>query len=263
MPSRHSRLRRRLRAVEIVAAGAGMGVDDAERRRLGAQVHQNADQHRVLDDIGEVAGVKGVAIIHGRNSWTQIHGVKRCQSADNDAPDRFRDRRTGFGRRALARERGAAAAHRRHDDLVAAAGARSISGQARKRKVLAHADAHLAQPPAVAGHRDARRGSGRDWPSRRPPRPRPASPSAARSARYRPPESSPRRAPCARFRNRRSGSSPEQVPCLSHSLKIRRGAGIRSSIEETMLRSSRGAGRWQNSGKPFSYCGHSPCTTKE
>ena len=30
-----------------------------------------------------------------------------------------------------------------------------------------------------------------------------------------------------------------------------------------MLRSSRGAGFWQNSGKPFSYCGHSPCTTNE
>ena len=30
-----------------------------------------------------------------------------------------------------------------------------------------------------------------------------------------------------------------------------------------MLRSSRGEGRWQYSGKPRSYCGHSPCTTKE
>ena len=30
-----------------------------------------------------------------------------------------------------------------------------------------------------------------------------------------------------------------------------------------MLRSSRGAGTWQNSGKPRSYCGHSPCTTNE
>ena len=35
-----------------------------------------------------------------------------------------------------------------------------------------------------------------------------------------------------------------------------------SSIEETMPRSSRGAGTWQYSGKPFSYCGHRPCTTK-
>src|SRR5450631_3784161 len=28
-------------------------------------------------------------------------------------------------------------------------------------------------------------------------------------------------------------------------------------------RSSRGDGRWQYSGKPCSYCGHRPCTTKE
>ena len=41
------------------------------------------------------------------------------------------------------------------------------------------------------------------------------------------------------------GLKPEQVPCLSHSLKISPGAGIRSSIEVMMLRSSRGAGRWQ------------------
>src|SRR3984893_14125106 len=59
------------------------------------------------------------------------------------------------------------------------------------------------------------------------------------------------------------GSSPEQVPCLSHSLKISPGAGIRSSIDDTILRSSRGDGRWQYSGKPCSYCGHRPWTTKE
>jgi len=43
-----------------------MGVDDAEGRRLLAQMHENAHQHRVLDHIGEIAGVKVVAIIHGR-----------------------------------------------------------------------------------------------------------------------------------------------------------------------------------------------------
>ena len=31
----------------------------------------------------------------------------------------------------------------------------------------------------------------------------------------------------------------------------------------TIARSSRGAGTWQNDGNPCSYCGHSPCTTKE
>jgi hypothetical protein len=45
-------------------------------------MHENADQDRVLDHIGEVAGVKGVAIIHARDSWPQIH---RCQSRRRDA----------------------------------------------------------------------------------------------------------------------------------------------------------------------------------
>ena len=41
-----------------------MTVDDAERRRLLLQMGQDADQHDMLDDIGKVAGVKGVSIIH-------------------------------------------------------------------------------------------------------------------------------------------------------------------------------------------------------
>src|SRR5262244_3209251 len=56
----------RLLCGEVVAAGAGMGVDDAEGRGLAAQMHEDAHQHRVLDHIGEIAGEKGVTIIHGR-----------------------------------------------------------------------------------------------------------------------------------------------------------------------------------------------------
>ena len=41
-----------------------MGVDDAEGRRLRAQMHQDANEHRVLDDVGKIAGMKGVAIVH-------------------------------------------------------------------------------------------------------------------------------------------------------------------------------------------------------
>ena len=41
-----------------------MGVDDAERGRLLAQVMQDTAQHRVLEDIGEAAGMEGVAVIH-------------------------------------------------------------------------------------------------------------------------------------------------------------------------------------------------------
>src|SRR5262245_66659275 len=56
---------------------------------------------------------------------------------------------------ALAHERRASAAHRRHDELVAAAGARVDLGAGAEAQVLAQADAHLAQTPAAAGHRDA------------------------------------------------------------------------------------------------------------
>ena len=53
-----------LHAAEIVEARAGMGVDDAERRRLVAQMCQHAAQRGVLHDVGEVAGVIGVSVVH-------------------------------------------------------------------------------------------------------------------------------------------------------------------------------------------------------
>ena len=41
-----------------------MGIDDAERGRLAAQMHEDARQHRVLVHIGKIPGVKGVAVVH-------------------------------------------------------------------------------------------------------------------------------------------------------------------------------------------------------
>ncbi len=55
---------RRLGA-EIVDADAGMRVDDAERRRLQLQVLDDERQHGVLDDVREISGVVGVAVVHG------------------------------------------------------------------------------------------------------------------------------------------------------------------------------------------------------
>src|SRR6478672_11414159 len=54
----------------------------------------------------------------------------------------------------LARQRGASLANGRHDNLVAAAGARIDIRAGLEPKILAHADAHFTEPPAVAGHRD-------------------------------------------------------------------------------------------------------------
>lgn len=55
---------RRLRREKIAAASAGVSIDHAKRRRLAQQMHEDQRQNRVLMHIGEVAGVKSVAIIH-------------------------------------------------------------------------------------------------------------------------------------------------------------------------------------------------------
>src|SRR5262245_49390884 len=104
----------------------------------------------------------------GAKSCAQIHG---CQSRERALPRKRGLLTTGSGiwppcprtprgdagsaLAALARERRASAAHRRHDELVAAAGARVDLGAGAEAQVLAEANAHLAQTPAPAGHRDA------------------------------------------------------------------------------------------------------------
>src|SRR5262249_13145845 len=129
-------------------------------------------QHRMFDHIGEIAGVKGVAIIHGAKLWAQSHArkftavkvVKQPPRASGDFqaptleygfPTISAFTRADDARSALTRERRASAAHRRHDELFAAAGARVDVGAGAEAQVLAEANAHLAQAPAAAGHRDA------------------------------------------------------------------------------------------------------------
>ena len=57
--------RRTLRflARQIEAARAGMGVDKAEGALLAGQINENAGQNGVLEHVGEIAGMKGVAIV--------------------------------------------------------------------------------------------------------------------------------------------------------------------------------------------------------
>jgi len=57
------RAARRL-ARQIVGAGAGVGFDDAKRVFLGDEMREQPAKHRVLDDIGEISGMKGVVIVH-------------------------------------------------------------------------------------------------------------------------------------------------------------------------------------------------------
>src|SRR3954467_14772193 len=73
----------------------------------------------------------------------------------NSAASKTARGRDGCKSSALARERGAAAPQRRHDDLVAAADPPVDLRTRAEAKILTHADAHLAQPPAVAGYGDS------------------------------------------------------------------------------------------------------------
>ncbi|GAA0746269.1 hypothetical protein GCM10009075_31640 [Sphingomonas trueperi] len=51
-------------AAEVVEPAAGMGVDQGQRTLLLLQRPDKGDQQAVLHDIGTVAGMEGVAIIH-------------------------------------------------------------------------------------------------------------------------------------------------------------------------------------------------------
>ena len=57
-----------LRAGEVVKPGAGMGVDIAQRRVLLRQIDEDAREDRVLEDVGEIAGVEAVAVVHRRRA---------------------------------------------------------------------------------------------------------------------------------------------------------------------------------------------------
>src|SRR6185312_13596302 len=42
-----------------------MRIDNAKSRGLSAQVTQDATEHNVFHDVGKIAGVEGMAIVHG------------------------------------------------------------------------------------------------------------------------------------------------------------------------------------------------------
>jgi len=53
-------------AVEPIEAGTGMGVDHRQRCLLFEQVVEDGDQHRVLEHVGVIAGMEGMAVTeHG------------------------------------------------------------------------------------------------------------------------------------------------------------------------------------------------------
>ena len=125
-----------------------MGIDHAERGVLLAQMRDDAREQRVLDDIGKVAGMEGVSVIH--------------RARQGDGPEAFvKSRQLSAAGSAVAapqdpdQRSASAAADRRHHHLVAAAGAAVDLRAVAELQILRHADPHLAQPPTVAGHGDA------------------------------------------------------------------------------------------------------------
>ena len=54
----------RFLASEIVETRARMRVDHPKGGGLGEKMSENARERRVLDDVGEVAGVEGVTVVH-------------------------------------------------------------------------------------------------------------------------------------------------------------------------------------------------------
>src|SRR5258707_912623 len=87
--------------------------------------------------------------MRGDNSWAQTHGRKVMRP--NSRLLKASRRRRASACFALARERGAAAAYRRHDELVAAAGARVDVGAGTETQGLSEAKSHPRQTPAAAG----------------------------------------------------------------------------------------------------------------
>src|SRR6185312_16912289 len=61
---------------QIVVADTGMGVQDVDRRGLAQQRAQHPEQQRVLEAIGEVPGMEGMAIIHGGPSVSVSSGQR-------------------------------------------------------------------------------------------------------------------------------------------------------------------------------------------
>ncbi len=53
-------------AAEIVSARAGMRIQVAERRVFPMQGLEQQGKHDVLEDVGKIAGVEGMAVIQGK-----------------------------------------------------------------------------------------------------------------------------------------------------------------------------------------------------
>jgi hypothetical protein len=70
------RILARLVALQGIATGPGVGVDIPPGLVLAIEVAQQFDQHEMLEDVGVIAGVKGVAVTEHERS--EAGARQRC-----------------------------------------------------------------------------------------------------------------------------------------------------------------------------------------
>jgi hypothetical protein len=76
-----------------------MGVDDQQRPRISPRKLQGAQQSRVLEQVREVAGVKGVAVVQGGTRWNADAGLSGLERSPEPAPPIGRRRSAARNRR--------------------------------------------------------------------------------------------------------------------------------------------------------------------
>ncbi|MCY1171930.1 hypothetical protein D9M73_120550 [compost metagenome] len=69
-----------IRAAKIIQTAAGMGVDQRQRARFLLQGPHQRDQQAVLHDVGAVAGMEGMAIIHGESKSRRSAFYPTCRA---------------------------------------------------------------------------------------------------------------------------------------------------------------------------------------
>jgi hypothetical protein len=65
-----------------------MGIDDAKGRGLEAQMQQHAHENAVLVDIGKIAGVKRMAIVHEPSETRSAKSAADQTRAAREPPDK-------------------------------------------------------------------------------------------------------------------------------------------------------------------------------
>src|SRR6516162_11071481 len=122
-----------------------MGVDHAKRRDFFSQVGENTGDDDMLENVGKVAGMKGMAVVHRSRRWAvgnanscHVHSEATATYAPTDA--------------SIDRRHPSAPAHGRHDELVAPASAALDLFAATELKIAGHTNLDISKPPAAAGN---------------------------------------------------------------------------------------------------------------